>query len=155
RLWFAIILCGLAAAVYLFGFIRSVNVAGLETGDAQAVRQTTEDYFKDSWYRRFKPLSNLDSLAGSIELQDSRFDGTTATVGWLSDSVTVSSRLRMPVASLRLNGDDNIYLLDDNGVIFIDNDSKAAALPRVIDTTTLSFQPGQQYIGQDKLGFIL
>lgn len=155
RMWFGVILCGLAGAVYLFGFIRSVEVAGLEAGDAETVRQAADDYFKGSWYRRFKPLSNLDSLAGSIELQDSRFDGTTASVGWLSDSVTVSSRLRQPVASLKLSGDNSAYLLDNNGVIFIDSDSKVSALPKVIDTTELNFLPGQQYIGLDKLRFIL
>ena len=145
----------LGGLTYQFGFIRSVDVAGLsDEASAEAVN-LADDYLHRSWYSTFKPLADPGKLANSIELADSRFSGTAANWSWWDDRLTISSTLRQPAALWQAKNDGNHYLIDSGGVVYVDSDEPGANLPVIQDSTDLKVNLGQQVISTTTLDFIL
>ena len=145
----------LGALTYQFGFIRSADVIGLDSEASKEAVDIAHDFLHRGWYTAFKPLSDPDKLANSIELADSRFSGTQASWSWLDDTLTISSTLRQPVAVWQAKNDGNHYLLDSDGVVYIDSDQQSGNLPIVQDTTALKVDLSQQIISTTTLDFIL
>jgi hypothetical protein len=145
----------LALALYQFGFIRQVEVAGLDSETSLEVSQLAEDYINRSWYSSFKPLSDVQGLAGSIELADSRFSGTQAQLEVLGSKVIISSTVRTPAANWQVNGDTNTYLMDTDGVVYEDEEVDSRQLPVIRDMTGLQAELGSQAASTNVLDFIL
>lgn len=143
--------------IYRFGLVRQAEVrGGLDQASAAEVQSLAEQYLRQHWYSRFKPLISPAKLAGSIELADSRFSGTVATVSLLGDKLVIDTQLRRPAARWTASGGSRTYLVDDTGVVYIDNEALALAggLPLIEDASGLELVPGEQLASTSTLDFV-